>query len=116
MKNKMITWMILAIVWEKFLPHMIGTDCLNLEIDTEEQSLTSAYGDLQNTIQPYQAREHLLLWITRSLAKHGKVVLYTCGDNATISIEPKMYPAKGLAFCDFCEIPELMNILFIAND
>lgn len=114
MKHEKLTWMILAIAWEHFLIHMIGTNCSNLAINAKNQSITTQYDRTDGIFQPYQAREYLLLWISRSLAKHGKVVLYTCLDNALISIKLNMYPEKSLEFCESTDIPELEGILYIA--
>jgi len=110
-----ITYAILAICWEKMLTHMVGIECLNLEVNPAEQSVTSNWEDIKGTLQPYQVREHLLQWITRSLYKYGNVVLYTCRDNAMISIED--YDAKSVeSLEEFTDIPELKGTLYIAND
>ena len=58
-------------------------------------------------------------WITESLDKWGKVYIYTCPDNAMISIDPEtkdLLDALAMDMAYQVDEPELKDILYIFKD
>ena len=71
------------VCWEHFRD-LRGDENQVFLSDLNKKTLTWLEG------QPISILEALILlerWITESLQKHGKVILYTCRDNSEIAIE-----------------------------
>ena len=109
MNHLQIQYHIQETCWKTFLGH----GQINLTqpmINHKEKSLSWADGKPVNLTE---AKDNLLRWINQSLKKHKKVILYTCPDNALISIEdPSKVTDKELSYCE----EQIPNIFYIAHD
>jgi len=121
MKNKnLIAYAILAVCWEQLLEHARGnwTELNpNFWVSAKQHSICANPDEPDAEQQPlYIIRDILLQWILDSLDEDKIVILYTCRDNALISIDdPKEFPGD-LDMFDDSEFPELKHILYIAKD
>ena len=122
MKNQsLIAHAILAECWEQLLKHARG-NWMELNpnpwIDEGHRSITTIANMgpdyIEHTIP--QTKEILLKWINEYLTESKIVILYTCGDNACISLDnPKDFTEDF----DILEAPafsKLHHILYMAYD